>query len=115
MNEIRESPIEQYLDECMQRAGGATRKHASPGRRGGKDRLLFMPYEDNGERRALIWMCECKATDGKLSGLQIIEQRILQKYGVWPHVVASYEQVDELVKYMKLYAQKLTKALVLVQ
>ena len=113
MNEIREKPIEKYLDEQMQLVGGTTRKHASPGRRGADDRLLIMPYEDRGDRQSLIWLCEVKATDGELRPLQLLEQRILARYGVQPHVVASYEQVNDLVTYMKGYANRLSRILVM--
>ena len=61
-----ENEIEQYLDWCVQRAGGKTYKWSSPSHRGVADRIVCLP---DGQ----TWMIELKRPKGgRLSPLQQI-------------------------------------------
>lgn len=93
-----EKDIEKYLVKCIAQAGGKAYKFVSPSNRGVSDRVVCLP---NGE----TWFVELKRDGGKLSALQVLfakdMQRLKQRYVcLW-----NKTQIDEWLLSLKLPMQ----------
>lgn len=86
---VRESDIEAYLDRCVRRAGGITRKFVSPGRVGVPDRIVLY--------RGYVEFIELKAPGGRLTPSQVREHRVLRENGALVGTLASRADVDAYV------------------
>ena len=87
---MRESTIEKHLVAQVKAIGGMAYKFTSPAHRGVADRIVCLP---NGQ----TWFVELKAPGGRLSELQKVfakdMERLIQNYVcLW-----SKEQVDEFI------------------
>jgi len=88
--EVKESTIEKYFVAQVKAIGGMAYKFTSPAHRGVADRVVCLPDGST-------WFVELKAPGGRLSELQKIfakdMERLIQRYAcLW-----SKEQVDEWV------------------
>jgi len=88
---MKESTIEKYFVAQVKAIGGMAYKFTSPAHRGVADRVVCLPDGST-------WFVELKAPGGRLSELQKIfakdMERLIQRYAcLW-----SKEQVDEWVK-----------------
>ncbi len=81
--------IENYLKERVELLGGQVRKYTSPARRGVFDRIILLPR--------FVCFVEIKAPGDKMSKLQELEKRTLDKYGVPNIVIESRQQVHEFI------------------
>lgn len=84
---MRESEIERKACQLCELHGVLHYKFVSPQRRGVPDRLLIF-------LGGLHWFVEFKAPDGRLSKLQIHEQKKLMKHGAKVTTVYSYEEFE---------------------
>lgn len=87
---MKESTIEKYFVAQVKAIGGMAYKFTSPAHRGVADRVVCLPDGST-------WFVELKAPGGRLSELQKIfakdMERLIQRYAcLW-----SKEQVDEWV------------------
>lgn len=87
---MRESDIEDYLDERVKALGGETRKVKWIGRRGAPDRRVMLPD------RPAFWV-ELKAPGEKAEPHQKREHDRMTKLGEQIYVVDSFERVDEVL------------------
>ena len=88
---MRESTIEKHLVAKVKAMGGMAYKFTSPAHRGVADRVVCLPDGST-------WFVELKAPGGRLSELQKIfakdMERLIQRYAcLW-----SKEQVDDFIK-----------------
>ena len=86
---VREAEVEEYLDLCVRRAGGITRKFVSPGRTGVPDRIVLFCGR--------VEFVEVKAPGGRLSAVQVREIARLRAHGTDVYVVSSREEVEAYV------------------
>lgn len=68
-----ESRIEAALRREVEGRGGLCRKWVAPGHTGVPDRIVIL--------RGMVWFVELKQEDGKLSPMQIVEQKKLMDAG----------------------------------
>lgn len=87
---MKESPIERHLCKLIAKAGGRAYKWVSPGNKGVPDRLVFL--------HGAVFLIETKATNGRLSTMQKVQQRMLAKQGQYVNVLSSKEAVSEWVE-----------------
>ena len=85
-----ESSIERAVCVYAKSVGVLPMKFTSPNRRGVPDRIFLASPEKT-------LFIEFKAPQGRLSALQLNEQRIFKKHGHTIHVVDSYEQGKTLI------------------
>jgi len=89
-----ESSIERAVCAYAKKRGMMPYKFTSPQRAGVPDRLFLAPV-------GRVFFVEFKTEKGKLSPLQINEQRVFSKHGHTIHVVSSVAQgkklIDELI------------------
>jgi hypothetical protein len=90
----RESKIEAYLVRACSKRGWSCWKFASPGRKGVPDRIILIP----GGKAVFI---EVKSPEGQLSKLQGLLIEKLSQLGFLCFVVASYEEVDNVLGYIE--------------
>jgi len=90
---MKESNIERYLHDQIDKAGGTTRKFTSPGNAGVPDRICFY--------KSSIFFVEVKALGGKLSKVQRRQFPKLEKHGAKIFIVECFRDVDILVKRIK--------------
>lgn len=88
---MKESTIEKYFVAQVKAIGGMAYKFTSPAHRGVADRVVCLP---DGQ----TWFVELKAPGGRLSELQKVfakdMERLIQRYAcLW-----SKEQVDDFIK-----------------
>jgi len=88
---MKESTIEKYFVAQVKAIGGMAYKFTSPAHRGVADRVVCLPDGST-------WFVELKAPGGRLSELQKIfakdMERLIQRYAcLW-----SKEQVDDFIK-----------------
>lgn len=81
---IRESGIERYFVQQVEKAGGLAYKWVSPGNPGVPDRIVFF----NG----IVHFVELKAPRGKLDINQIIQKQRLGDLSFEVHVIKTKEQ-----------------------
>jgi hypothetical protein len=93
MTQPRESKIEAYLVERVEKAGGITRKMCWIGRRGCPDRFCGFPTKRYGN-------VELKRPGEHPDPHQEREIRRLRAVGVRVDVIDSFEAVDDYVKDM---------------
>jgi len=84
---IRETPVENYLREQVEAYGGMCRKHVSPGRRGGNDRICLWP-------RGVTHWVEVKAPGEKPKPHQEREHARLRRLGHKVFVIDTKTGVD---------------------
>lgn len=90
----KESTVEKYLKEQVERFGGQIRKVQFPGHRGAPDRLVMFP---NG---VLAWV-ELKSETGKLDIWQEREhERLVNEMGQDVYVLRTPVEVDRVVEYL---------------
>ena len=90
----RENKVETYLNDEVEKLGGITRKWVSPGRDGVPDRIVII----NG----WIPFVETKTIDGRLSDVQIREQKRLTDNGAEVFNLYGISHVDKFIrKYVK--------------
>lgn len=98
---MRESVIEHYLVKRVKELGGEVRKLQWIGRRGAPDRLVMLPYVDNGDCGmpfpTAIWV-ELKATGEKPEAHQLREHDRMRRMGQRVVVIDSIEGVEELLQ-----------------
>lgn len=87
---MRESSIEKYLREQVEKNGGMCEKFVSPGKRNVPDRLVTWPYEMN--------LVETKATGKKPRPGQVRDHARRAKLGVIVHVLDTKAKVDRYVR-----------------
>jgi len=85
-----EKKIEQRLVKKVKEKGGLCLKWVSPSTTGVPDRLVFY--------KSKVIPVELKDPKGKLSARQELMHKILLTHGVFTHVLASEQQVDEFVE-----------------
>ena len=88
----KESVVEKYLKQEVEKRGGQVRKVSFPGHNGAPDRLIMMPG-------VLIWV-ELKSETGVLSVLQHREHAFMISMGQPVQVIRKTETVDELIDLM---------------
>ena len=87
---VRERAVELALVRAASRAGGIAYKFSSPARRGVPDRIVVLPG-------GILFFVECKASGGRLTRLQALEGRRLERLGFEFFVVDSVERAREIV------------------
>jgi hypothetical protein len=85
-----ESSIERSVCAYAKKKGILPMKFTSPQRAGVPDRLFLAPV-------GRVFFIEFKTEKGKLSPLQINEQRVFKRYGHTIHVVSSVAQGKKLI------------------
>lgn len=90
---MRESQIEKYLKQEVEKSGFLIRKTQWIGVNGCPDRLVMTPA-------VTIWV-ELKAPDKKPRERQKREHAIMHKNGQKIEVIDSLQQVDEFVKHIR--------------
>lgn len=92
---MREKPIEQYLRERVEAAGGRCYKWVSPGNPGVPDRIVFLPDR-------AIQFVETKSTVGTLRPSQKRQMKRIYElgFGEFLFVISSKDQVDLFMKEM---------------
>jgi hypothetical protein len=96
---MRESEVENYLVECVQKLGGEVRKVKWIGRRGAPDRVVMLPSVQCNTVEvftAPIWV-ELKRPGEKAEPHQVREHARMRKMGQRVEVVDSFEGVDEVL------------------
>ncbi len=88
---MRENVVEKHFKKQVEGTlGGISRKHVSPGRKGGADQLAFLPL-------GRLVLAELKAPGKKPSRLQANEHARLQALGFTVVVLDTIEKVDAWV------------------
>lgn len=85
---MRESEIERYFNWAVERLGGRTFKFVSPNQRGVSDRIACLPDGST-------WFVELKTKGGRLSDLQRIFAREMERLNQNYACLWTKEQVDE--------------------
>ena len=103
---MRESTIENYLRLSVAKAGGATRKFVSPGRRGVTDQIVIWPcrYLSFGvlcNAPAEIHFIEVKAPRKTARSAQVREHNRLMLLGCVVLVLDTKEKIDNYVEKYK--------------
>jgi hypothetical protein len=88
---MRESEIERYFIWVVERLGGRTFKFVSPNQRGVSDRIACLPDGST-------WFVELKTKGGRLSDLQRIFAREMERLNQNYACLWTKEQVDEWQK-----------------
>lgn len=88
---MSEKDIEQYLVRRVKEIGGRAYKFVSPGNAGVPDRLVCLP----GGHATFV---EMKGPSGKLTALQEVQIRKLDKLGHTTFVLNSCEAVDSFIE-----------------
>lgn len=91
---MREREIEKWLRLQIERLGGRALKFTSPGNDGVPDRIVFLP----GGR---IYLVELKAQKGRLSPLQVWQQKSLRALGVDVRTITGRAEAEEFIREMK--------------
>jgi hypothetical protein len=89
---VREAAIEKYLKQQVKKAGGASYKFTSPGRRGVPDQLALWKSDKNPV--TMVDFIELKAKIGKLSPSQKREHARLRDMGIHVFTLDSKFAVD---------------------
>ena len=89
---MRERDVEQHLVKRCKKHGIFCRKWVSVNNRGVPDRILI--------HGGKWWAVELKRPGGKLTKLQQVEHRALQKAGAVVLVIDSKDGVDELIAHI---------------
>ena len=82
-----EKDIEAYLVRKVKERGGVAYKFTSPAHRGVADRVVCLPGQ--------TWFVEVKAPGGRLTALQTLFGREMERLGQQYIVLWSKENVDE--------------------
>ena len=82
-----EKEIEAYLVRRVKERGGVAYKFTSPAHRGVADRVVCLPGQ--------TWFVEVKAPGGRLTALQTLFGREMERLGQHYTVLWSKEDVDE--------------------
>ncbi len=90
---MRERDIEQRLVREVRKMGGEAFKWVSPGNDGVPDRIVMLP--------GLIVFVELKADRGRLSTVQKVQIRRIQKLGQDVEVVQGMDELEEFLERMK--------------
>lgn len=90
---MRERDIEQRLVREVRKMGGEAFKWVSPGNDGVPDRIVMLP--------GLIIFVELKADRGRLSPVQKVQIRRIQKLGQDVEVVQGMDELEEFLERMK--------------
>lgn len=85
---VRENKVETYLRDELNKLGGDSRKWVSPGRDGVPDQICF---------HSIIFFCEVKTADGRLSTAQEREHQRLRKLGAVVCTVWGQRGVNMLI------------------
>jgi len=85
---MRESEIERYFVWAVERMGGRTFKFVSPNQRGVSDRIACLPDGST-------WFVELKTKGGRLSDLQRVFAREMERLNQNYACLWTKEQVDE--------------------
>lgn len=91
----REDAIEEYLAKRVREIGGRAYKWVSPGNVGVPDRIVLYG-------RGRVCFVECKTARGKLSPVQKAKIDELTDLGHKTRIVASKEDVEELVQWLSI-------------
>jgi hypothetical protein len=83
---VLEKDIEAYLVRRVREHGGVAYKFTSPAHRGVADRVVCLPGQ--------TWFVEVKRPGGRLTGLQTLFGREMQRLGQRYIVVWSKEEID---------------------
>ena len=83
-----EKEIEHYLKWAVERRGGKTYKFTSPSHKGVADRLVCFPD-------GTTWFVEVKTKGGKLSELQKLYAKNMEKLNQKYTVLWNKDQIDE--------------------
>lgn len=86
----RENKVETYLDDCVTKLGGITRKWVSPGYDGVPDRIVIL--------KGAVWFVEVKVTGGIYGPGQEREHARLRTAGMNVCTVYGRSGVDEFMK-----------------
>ena len=87
---LSEKSIERYLRDRVTEMGGACLKYSNQGMAGYPDRICLLPGG------VTLWV-ELKGAGGRLSALQEIRIRQLERMGHKAYVCRSREEVDRLL------------------
>ena len=90
---MSERDIEQRLVREVRKMGGEAFKWVSPGNDGVPDRIVMFP--------GLIIFVELKADRGRLSSVQKVQIRRIQKLGQDVEVVQGMDELDQFLERMK--------------
>lgn len=91
---MRETKVETYLCDEVEKRGGLCEKHVSPGLRGVPDRLITWMF-------AHMDLAETKATGKKPRPNQIRDHKRRAKLGVEVHVLDTKEKVDAYIQFRR--------------
>ena len=90
---VRESKIETYLVEQVEKHGGLCEKFTSPGKRGVPDRIVIWPAYGF----ARVHFVELKTIGGKLEPIQERDHARRKRLGCRVEVIWTKAQVDEYI------------------
>lgn len=92
---MEEQKIERRLKKEIELIGGKALKFVSPGVSGVPDRIILLPY-------GKVIFVELKAPAKKLRPIQELRKKELEKLGFDYWVIDSYEEIESLLKYIKV-------------
>jgi hypothetical protein len=96
---MKESEVELYFVWAVLSLNGITYKFKSPNQRGVADRIACLPNGDT-------WFVELKTKGGKLSELQKLYAKNMEKLNQKYTVLWSKEQIDEWTKNCRFVCKK---------
>ena len=85
-----EKELEKKLRDKVKKLGGKAYKFVSPGNAGVMDRIVLMPG-------GIIYFVEMKRPGGKLSKLQIVQKRTIEKLGFNVLIISSEQELNDFI------------------
>lgn len=89
---MRERDIEGRLRDGIKKLGGLCYKFVSPGNGGVPDRIVILPG-------GTVYFVELKTEVGRLSKIQCVQLKRMERLGVQVEVLYGLSEVDEFLAY----------------
>lgn len=96
---MRERDIEDRLRDGIKKLGGRCYKFVSPGNRGVPDRLVLLPG-------GAVYFVELKTEVGRLSKIQRVQIKRMERLGVQIAVLYGLSEVDAFLAYCEKEVHK---------
>lgn len=96
---MRERDIEDRLRDGIKKLGGLCYKFVSPGNRGVPDRLVLLPG-------GAVYFVELKTEVGRLSKIQRVQIKRMERLGVQIAVLYGLSEVDAFLAYCEKEVHK---------
>lgn len=96
---MRERDIEDRLRDGIKKLGGLCYKFVSPGNRGVPDRIVLLPG-------GAVYFVELKTEVGRLSKIQHVQLKRMERLGVQIAVLYGLSEVDAFLAYCEKEVHK---------